>query len=228
MQSTLQEEYIQSYSFPTSLAAMMSPSSLKHRIYYLIILTIIERSESLLSLISWRDGLGIPNSSSPISGPLSIVSGAPILLISVTEKNRKKWKRRIIVLYRIVLRFINLTVVWSSSSTPFLEMFILTTTCEMRLSSAPQPLLIMWNRYDPCWYLFLLCSSHSARKSLWDSFHSSSFHSCCEWLAVIISAYEYRNRIVIAIRFKDASVCISLLWSNSFLRVMSPLPNNLE
>ena len=78
-------------------------------------------------------------------------------------------------------------------------------------------LLCEWNRYDPCWYLFLLCSSHSARKSLWDSFHSSSFHSCCEWLAVIISAYEYRNRIVIAIHLKDASICISLQWSNHFL-----------
>ena len=85
-------------------------------------------------------------------------------------------------------------------------------------------LLCEWYRYDPCWYLFLLCSSHSARKSLWDSFHSSSFHSCCEWLAVIISAYEYRNRIVIAIHLKDASICISLLWSNSFLWIILHFP----
>ena len=31
-----------------------------------------------------------------------------------------------------------------------------------------------------------------------------------EWLAVIIPAYKYRNRIVIAIHLKDASVCISI------------------
>ena len=71
-QSTLLEEYIQSLSFPTCLVAMMIHLSPKHRIYSLNILTIIERSEFLLSLISWRDGLGIPSSSSPISSPLSI------------------------------------------------------------------------------------------------------------------------------------------------------------
>ena len=207
----------------------MSPSSLKHRIYYLIILTIIERSESLLSLISWRDGLGIPSSSSSISSPLSIAFWYPYPTDKRDKKNRRKWNRRIIVLYRIVLRFINLTS--SGHLYPLLSWRCLSLQLLAKWGYQAHlnlSLLCEWNRYDPCWYLFLLCSSHSARKSLWDSFHSSSFHSCCEWLAVIISAYEYRNRIVIAIRFKDASICISLLWSNSFLRVMSPLPNNLE
>ena len=133
----------------------MSLSSLKHRIYYLIILTIIERSEFLYPSYHKEMDWVFPPLLLLSLAHYPLPSGAPILLISVTKKNRRKRKRRVIVLYRTVLRFINLTVVWSSPSTPFLKMFILTTTCEMRLSSVPRPLIIMW----VIWIWSLLVSS---------------------------------------------------------------------
>ena len=109
-------------------------------------------------------------------------SGVPILLISVTKKNRKKRKEE--------LSF-STEPYWGSSiwqSSGHLHPLLSWRCLSLQLLAKwgyqaylDLSLLCEWYGYDPCWYL-ILCSSHAARKSLWDSYHASSFHSC-RWMA---------------------------------------------
>ena len=187
---------------------MMPPSSPKHRIYSLILLTNIERNEFLLSLISWRDGLGIPSSSSPISSPLSIAFWCPYPTNKRDKEEQEKAKEESYrsLQNRIEVHQFDSRLVISIHSFPedvypynYLrnEAIKRTSTSHYYVSDMDMipagifffvPSIQLGNLYET---LTTLPPSILAD----------------EWLAVIIPAYEYRNRIRHCNTFKG---CVSL------------------
>ena len=181
----------------------MSPLSLKYHIYYLIILIIIERSKFLLSLISWRDGLGIPSSSSPIYCLWYLY---PTNKRDREEQEKAKEKNYHSLQNRIeVHQFDSRLVISIHSFSEDIYPYNYLRNEAIKCSSTSH-----YNVSDmdmiPAGIFFFVLPIHLG--NLFETLTTiPSSILAAEWLAVIIPSYEYRNNIRHCNTFKG---CVSL------------------
>ena len=182
----------------------MSPLSLKYHIYYLIILIIIERSKFLLSLISWRDGLGIPSSSSPIYCLWYLY---PTNKRDKEEQEKAKEESYRSLQNRIEVHQFDSRLVISIHSFPedVYPYNYLRNEAIKRTSTSPNYVSDMDMIPAGIFFFFVPFIQLGNLYETLFTFPPSILAD--EWLAVIIPAYEYRNRIRHCNTFKG---CVSL------------------